>query len=177
MAEEPFLSRWSKRKTEARSGTASPDEPVAPPPPVAAPEPAVPEARAPLPPVESLTPESDFTGFMRPDVDGGLRSQALKALFKDPHYNVMDGLDIYISDYSLPDPIPESWLGQLKAMARLGAYEEPKVEEGAAEPGEASAAALEAPEKPSAVQGLAEPPSGNTSDTLEEEPAPPKMQE
>jgi hypothetical protein len=177
MAEEPFLSRWSKRKTEARTGTPPAEEPVTPPLPAAAAQPTVPEAPAPLPPVESLTPESDFTGFMRPDVDGGLRSQALKALFKDPHYNVMDGLDIYISDYSLPDPIPESWLGQLKAMARLGAYEEPKVEEGAPGSADASATALGAPEKPLDVQGLAQAPSGNTSDTLEEEEEPPKMQE
>ena len=178
MAEEPFLSRWSKRKTESRSGTPPAEEPVAPPPAAAAASPpTVPEAPAPLPPVESLTPESDFTGFMRPDVDPGLKRQALKALFKDPHYNVMDGLDIYISDYSLPDPIPESWLGQLKAMKRLGAYEEPKVEEGATAPADASAEALEVPEKPSAGQGLAQPPSGNTSDTLEEDPQPPKVPE
>ena len=30
----------------------------------------------------------------------------MKKLFADPHYNVMDGLDVYIDDYSKPDPIP-----------------------------------------------------------------------
>ena len=40
----------------------------------------------------------------------------------------MDGLDVYIDDYSKPDPIPESWLGRLNQMARLGDYQEPKPE-------------------------------------------------
>ena len=179
MAEEPFLSRWSKRKTEARTGTPPAEEPAVAPPPAVATQPPAAEApaRAPLPPVESLTPESDFTGFMRPDVDEGLKRQALKALFKDPHYNVMDGLDIYISDYSLPDPIPESWLGQLNVMARLGAYEEPKVEEGSKAPAEASPAGLEASAKPLAGQGLNPPPSRDTSDTREGDPEPPPMGE
>jgi hypothetical protein len=58
-----------------------------------------------LPPLESLTPQSDFTPFMRPDVEPSLRSAALRKLCTDPHFNVMDGLDTYIDDYSKPDPI------------------------------------------------------------------------
>ena len=58
-----------------------------------------------LPPIESLTPQSDFTPFMRPDVEPSLRRAALRKLFADPHFNVMDGLDTYIDDYSKPDPI------------------------------------------------------------------------
>lgn len=183
MAEEPFLSRWSKRKTEARAGTPSAEPApaaVAPPVPVAAAE-VAPSPPPPLPPVESLTPESDFTGFMRPEVDEGVKRQALKALFQDPRYNEMDGLDVYISDFSLPDPIPESWLGQLRAMARLGAYEE-KPEEEAAAPGAEGVAegpkpALADPEKPLGGQGLAPTPSSNTSDTVDGEPKAPEMPE
>jgi hypothetical protein len=59
-----------------------------------------------LPPVESLTIESDFSAFMQPKVQETLRRRALKQLFRDPHFNVMDGLDVYIDDYSKPDPIP-----------------------------------------------------------------------
>jgi hypothetical protein len=73
-----------------------------------------------LPPVESLTPESDFTPFMDKEVDSGVRREALKKLFSAPRYNVMDRLDIYIDDYSIPDPIPEEWLGKLAVMAGLG---------------------------------------------------------
>ena len=68
-----------------------------------------------LPPIESLTHEADFTPFMARDVDPALRNQAMKKLFADPHYGFdkMDKLDIYIDDYSKPDPIP---LEMLKMM-------------------------------------------------------------
>ena len=66
-----------------------------------------------LPPVESLTPQSDFTAFLQPDVEEGLKRAALKQLFRDPRFNVMDRLDVYIDDYSKPDPIPPEILRQL----------------------------------------------------------------
>jgi hypothetical protein len=59
----------------------------------------------PLPPVESLTIDSDFTRFLGPKIDESLKRRALKQLFRDPRFNVMDGLDVYIDDYSQPDPI------------------------------------------------------------------------
>ena len=43
-----------------------------------------------------------------------LGNTALRQLFTDPHYNVMDGLDIYIDDYSKPDPLA---VGDLARMA------------------------------------------------------------
>ena len=127
-----FLSRWSRRKTAARTGV--PPAEIAPAAAVPATAPAEaspnaqPEPPAPLPPVESLTPESDFTPFMRSDVEPGLRQQALRTLFRDPRFNVMDGLDVYIDDYSKPDPIPAEWLGKLNMMARLGDYRPPEEE-------------------------------------------------
>jgi hypothetical protein len=59
-----------------------------------------------LPPVESLTFDSDFAPYFQPQVDAALQRQALKRLLRDPHFNVMDGLDIYIDDYTKSDPIP-----------------------------------------------------------------------
>jgi hypothetical protein len=184
MADEPFLSRWSKRKTEARSGTPPPEPPERP-----AASPPVPEGASPgdvaapaqpLPPVESLTPESDFTGFMKPEVEEGLKRRALKALFRDPHFNVMDGLDVYIDDYSKPDPLPESWLAQLKQTARLGAYEE-KVADAAQESAEAPPEPLddtrETLEKPADEQGLATPASTAAADTPDGGAAPPRVPE
>ena len=73
-----------------------------------------------LPPVESLTPESDFSVFMGPGVRPELRQAALKKLFADPHFNLMDRLDIYIDDYTKPDPIPASMLEQLAQFRNLG---------------------------------------------------------
>ena len=124
-SDEDFLSRWSRRKRAIRSG--APVEEV---PPVAKPVPAtaaggtLAEADAPppepLPPVESLTPESDFTPFMDSKVDPGVRREALKKLFSDPRFNVMDRLDTYIDDYSIPDPLPPEWLGKIAALSGLG---------------------------------------------------------
>jgi len=129
---DDFLSRWSRRKSAARAGT-TPEPDVRELPAAAVPATAAPaqvEARPvePLPPVESLTPESDFTPFMRSEVDPGLRRQALRTLFRDPRFNEMDGLDVYISDFSQPDPIPPEWLGQLNQLARLGDYRPPEDE-------------------------------------------------
>ena len=58
-----------------------------------------------LPPIESLTSDSDFAPFLRPGVDEGVKRGALRKLFRDPRFNVMDGLDVYIDDYSKPSPL------------------------------------------------------------------------
>ncbi|MCZ7558794.1 MAG: DUF3306 domain-containing protein [Burkholderiaceae bacterium] len=66
-----------------------------------------------LPPLESLTPESDFRPFMRAGTDSATRNAALKRLFADPQFNVMDGLDVYIDDYGKTEPIPPPLLARL----------------------------------------------------------------
>jgi uncharacterized protein DUF3306 len=120
--EENFLGRWSRRKREsarqqpgaAPAGQQAPPRP-APAAPGASPAPSRPEP-APLPPVDSLKGlASDYKEFLDPAVDENLRRSALKKLFHDPHFNVMDGLDVYIDDYSKADPIPESMLKDLLA--------------------------------------------------------------
>jgi len=106
-----FLSRWSRRKLGKAEPEAAPEPATASPASLehsnAAPPP------EPLPPVESLTPASDFKPFMRPDVEPGVKQAALKQLFKDPQFNVMDGLDTYIEDYGVPDPIPAAMMKNL----------------------------------------------------------------
>ena len=66
-----------------------------------------------LPAIESLTMESDYAQFFQPKVPEPLRRAAVKKLFADPHFNLMDGLDTYIDDYSKPDPIPPAMLARL----------------------------------------------------------------
>jgi hypothetical protein len=105
-----FLSRWSRRKLEKVDPAPAPEPAEAH---VAQPAGEAQPASEPLPPVESLTPDSDFKPFMRPDVDPGIKQAAMKQLFKDPQFNVMDGLDTYIEDYGVPDPIPESMMKTL----------------------------------------------------------------
>jgi len=136
VSDDHFLSRWSRRKHLAKRDPSQLEKEEAKPPhpAVAAPgdasPPAAPAETAPLPPVESLTPESDFTPFMKGEVDPGVRQQALRTLFRDPRFNVMDGLDVYIDDYSKPDPLPEGWLEKMNQLARLGDFHraEPETE-------------------------------------------------
>ena len=107
---EKFLSRWSRLKQDAKEQEAQ--QPAHPPDASNAPPPD-------LPPVEKLTFESDFRGFFHPKVDEKLRRAALKKLFSDPHFNVMDGLDVYIDDYSKPSPLPAAMLAQLRQAQKI----------------------------------------------------------
>lgn len=95
---------------EAATGTEAPRGPGAPPPE--------------LPPVDSLTPDSDFTPFLRQGVSSATRNAALKKLFADPAFNVMDGLDVYIEDYNQTTPIPEGLLRRLAQSRAVGLFDE-----------------------------------------------------
>lgn len=80
----------------------------------------------------NLTPDSDFGQFLREEISEEVRRKAMKTLFADPHFNVMDGLDIYIEDYNISEPIPEEMMATLN-HARGLLFDEPEVKEGAAE--------------------------------------------
>jgi hypothetical protein len=85
----------------------------------------VPEPQLPVPTmddVQQLTPQSDFQGFMRQGVPGEVRNAAMKKLFTDPHFNVMDGLDIYIGDYNTPDPLPAGMLEKMVGAEFLNLF-------------------------------------------------------
>ena len=73
---------------------------------------------------QALTPQSDFKPFMARGVAADVKNAAMKKLFTDPHYNVMDRLDTYIDDYSLPDPIPEAMLRQMVSAKFLNLFDE-----------------------------------------------------
>ena len=139
--DDSFLSRWARRKQQVRSGDAVPAEalrPVVPaartPAAVATPEPVaepLPSAQAqPAAPalptlqdVAALTRESDYARFVAPGVSSDVRNAAVKKLFTDPHYNLMDGLDTYIDDYGKPDPLPLSMLRQMNQSKFLGLFD------------------------------------------------------
>jgi hypothetical protein len=116
--DQAFLSRWSQRKQAAREA-----------PPAESPVPVTEAPMPDLPPVEQLTLESDFSGFMHPKVDADLRRAALRKLFSDPHFNVMDGLDTYIDDYSKPDPLPPGMLAGLRQAQNILAWAKETKEE------------------------------------------------
>ncbi len=99
---EAFLSRWSRRKRDAVQSTPESTQPTQPAHPTSA------EAQPPeLPPIDSLTHESDFSGFMHKQVDDKLRRAALRKLFSDPSFNIADGLDEYAEDYTLLETLAE----------------------------------------------------------------------
>jgi hypothetical protein len=149
---EHFFSRWSQRKQAVAKGFPV-DEPAIPASPVESSEltgssqslqsskvgpqelaSGANEAKSgelpakPLPSLDdarALTPNSDFQPFMRPGVTADVRNVAMKKLFTDPHFNVMDGLDIYIGDYNTPDPMPAGMLQKMVGAQLLGLFDKP----------------------------------------------------
>jgi hypothetical protein len=137
-----FLSRWSRRKLRRGDAVAEPavmsvtelppERPQAPTAlatgelEIAAPPTAPPTAPSPplptLADVAALTRESDYARFVAPGVDAGVKNAALKKLFTDPHFNLMDGLDTYIDDYGRPDPLPAGMLRQMAQSKSLGLF-------------------------------------------------------
>ena len=108
---EAFLQRWSRMKREA---------PVEKPAETPAPN---------LPPIDKLTPESDFTGFMHPKVEDALRRVALKKLFSgDPHFNLPDPFEAYSGDWTGGEPIPDEMMATLN-QARVHLFGDKKEEE------------------------------------------------
>ncbi|QWD89300.1 DUF3306 domain-containing protein [Polynucleobacter sp. MWH-CaK5] len=72
--------------------------------------------------VLKLTQDSDFSAYVKPGIDPEVQKAAMEKLFSDPRYNVMDGLDIYIDDYSKPDPIPLEMLKRMNQSKMLGLF-------------------------------------------------------
>ena len=71
----------------------------------------------------------DFSAFMKPDIDPAVQQAAMKKMFSDPHFNIMDGLDIYIDDYSKPDPIPLEMLKRMVQSDMLNIFRKDSAEE------------------------------------------------
>ena len=152
-----FLGRWSKRKLEVKQGKAAQADPLdvlQVPPPQPSPERGGSEeqgeGKVDLPPppgagrgggsadepapltledVKALTAESDFSRFAAGNVSPEVKNAAMKKLFADPRYNVMDGLDVYTGDYSRPDPIPHAILRKLASARFLGLFDEEEKQE------------------------------------------------
>ena len=72
--------------------------------------------------VLKLTKDSDFSAYVKPGIDPQVQQAAMQKLFSDPRYNIMDGLDIYIDDYSKPDPIPLDMLKKMNQSKMLGLF-------------------------------------------------------
>lgn len=125
MSDEGFFSRWSRLKTKGEPAEAAPaplprpelaplaqaaqHPPVAPAPVRATPP-------RPLPTLEDaalLGADSDFSAFVTQGVDKAVQRLAMKKLFSDPHFHMIDGLDVYIDDFNKPDPVSAAMLASL----------------------------------------------------------------
>ena len=152
-----FLGRWSQRKVQARKGDLpvdAPSKPTQPTQPTELVQPAARFAQAPAgqppaatgagsqseapaqppPPtlddVAKLTADSDYSAFAARTVDSRVRNAAMRKLFAgDPHFNLMDGLDVYIDDYSVGEPIPQSMLRQMVQARSLGLLDDELVDQ------------------------------------------------
>ena len=163
---EGFLSRWSRRKRDAVErplAEAAPDAPLAegtlpealaeapvddqqPPGRAACPIPEVPEIDpASLPPVDSLTIESDFGQFLRPGVPTLLRNAALRRMWSlDPAIRDYIGPVDYQWDFNTPGGLPFGFSNELVGdVSKLLAQAIGKIEELAPDdaPGQAQAEA------------------------------------
>jgi len=130
---EGFFSRWAKRKEAVREGIPVEPEPSPQPSPASgrgSSETGEGEASPPPAPtledVRSLTPQDDFGRFVQADVPADVKNAAMKKLFADPHFNAMDGLDVYIDDYGKPDPISPEMMKKLASAQFLKLFDEDK---------------------------------------------------
>jgi hypothetical protein len=141
-----FLGRWSRRKTDLREGRPLeeplPEASTAQVEPVVAkstPAPATPASETTGAPrqeatpevelptmaqVNELTPQSDFTRFVARGVAPDVKIAALKKLFSDPHYSVVDGLDIYLADFSQAAPLPLSMLRKMTSAKAVNMFKD-----------------------------------------------------
>lgn len=127
---EPFLNRWARRKSVARTGgdadTAADESPVegqeitdA----AAAGE----DSQAPeltdedMPILDSIDENTDMSGFFSPKVTRAVKKAALRKFFHSPVFNIVDGLDDYDEDFrnfeALGDIITSDMRGMMEREA------------------------------------------------------------
>lgn len=154
--DDSLIARWSRRKQAVRDEELSRQTPadidVTDPPVVAEPRQL---CDADMPPLDSLTEDSDYRGFLSPRVSESLRRQALRQLFHGPSFNVRDGLDDYDEEYThftgLGDIVTADMRHQLAVEAQrpgeqaaAGTPEQTQTQSRGGDDGESQVAATEA---------------------------------
>lgn len=151
--EEGLLSRWSRRKLQTQEETVSEDEILAMEQSdtinaISVDESSVEQSEQPIltdedmPPIESLSEDSDFSAFMSSGVSDKLRNMALRKMFHAPVFNIRDGLDEYDEDYTFFEPLGDIVTCDMKHQVEM--LEKKRLEEAEAE----AKAKLEAAEEP-----------------------------
>ncbi len=135
-----FLQRWSRRKQAVQAGVVPTEAAAEGATQLAAIDPQRAAQASPsrsvdadakhteLPSLDSLQGlQSDYLDFMQPKVTQQLKRAALKKLFADPHFNVIDRFEAYSEDYTQADPIPAAMLrGLNQAKGLLFPHDDPK---------------------------------------------------
>lgn len=111
-----------------------------------------------MPPLESLTAESDFTQFLAEGVSDALRRAALRKLFHLPEFNILDGMNEYDEDYTNFEKLGEVVTYHQRRMREREEAE--KAEKAAAEQEAQRADAETADEQPVAGEVSANAPAG-----------------
>ena len=127
---EPFLNRWARRKSVARTGgdadTAADESPVE--------EQEITDAAAAgedsqapeltdedMPILDSIDENTDMSGFFSPKVTRAVKKAALRKFFHSPVFNIVDGLDDYDDDFrnfeALGDIITSDMRGMMEREA------------------------------------------------------------
>lgn len=124
-----FLSRWSQRKLEQQSASASEIQPLSQPEIDPGEERTVVPDGLPddlngeevsvltdedMPALETLHEGSDFSQFFSSGVSDELRDLALQRLFRLPEFNLRDGLNDYDEDFSRMTALSEAVVTQLR---------------------------------------------------------------
>lgn len=154
---EGFLGRWSRLKREAEERPPV-EEPAPPPDPVVEVE----TEREPLPPIESLGADSDYTRFLAPDVPAEVARLALrKAWVSDPKIADFRGFAEYDWDCNAPG------YGALRPTDNIAELLDAVFGDTPPEPPEAVPVAEAPPEEP-AAEPPEEPVDVAEKDSLEE---------
>lgn len=137
--DDSFVSRWARRKGEARAGRDSDAEASA------SEEEAAEQAAiegpelgdADMPSLESIDEHTDMSGFLSPKVSEGLKKVALRKFFHSPVFNIVDGLDDYDDDFTAFEALGDILTSDMRGQTEL---QERRAKEALAEQSEAPAA-------------------------------------
>ncbi len=175
--DESFLQRFHRRKQEARltegKSTASAAQDHQPRPLDTQQDAPAPELTdADMPPIESLTVDSDYSGFLSAKVSESLRRAALRKLFHSGELNVIDGLDDYAEDFTTFTALGDFVTADMRHRIAIEAKKKAEavtqaVLEDQETPGEIEAAQTDAhPDRPAETGiGDAEPPTHESEST------------
>ena len=154
-SKESVLRRWSRRKLEARNDEIpKPAAEVS----EASAEPADADDKplltdADMPPLDSLTEESDFSPFMSKGVSDELRNLALRKLFRSSVFNIRDGLDEYDDDFTTFEKLGDIVTADMKHQIEM---QQQKLREKLAAGGRTDEPAAASAEADSPDDGLAD---------------------